>query len=336
MTVKFELGVTPASMEDFVQCVRLADECGIAAIGVADSQSLFHETWGSCALAAMNSKNILIGPWVTNPVTRHLAVTASAAMTLDDISEGRAFLGIGPGDSAIYNLGLQPPSLGSLERPIKQLRELLEQGSTDLEGSTAKLTWGSRHIPIGIPVSGPKGFHMAGRLADIVWVALGLVPEIIQEAQEVMRAGAEEAGRSLDDIDVWWYAPVGIGESRRKAIDAMKGILSTVAFVSLRFTLVGKFVPDDVAESVRQFISGYRSVSHASPADENPNVKLMERLGLTDYFADRFAIAGTPQECAQQIKDLEPRGVSQFMVPVVVADKTSYVKQLRDELMPLV
>src|SRR5688500_6085265 len=77
---------------------RLAETVGLDLLGITDGQMIWRDLWISLAAAALGTKRIRLGPWVTNPVTRHPTVTASALCTLDELAGGRAFLGIGAGD----------------------------------------------------------------------------------------------------------------------------------------------------------------------------------------------------------------------------------------------
>ena len=109
--MKIGLSIVGDSLDNFVRYVRQAEEIGVEMVGMGDSQSLYHEMWVRTTLAAVNTRHVRVGTWCTNPVTRHPAVTASAIATIDELAGGRAFLGIAPGDSAVYNIGHRPASL---------------------------------------------------------------------------------------------------------------------------------------------------------------------------------------------------------------------------------
>jgi len=64
----------------------------------------------------------VIGTGVTNPVTRHVAVLASAWASLEEYVPGRTILGIGTADSAVRTLGRKPVKMEGLERSITALR----------------------------------------------------------------------------------------------------------------------------------------------------------------------------------------------------------------------
>ena len=319
--MKIGLSIVGDSLDNFVGYVRQAEETGVEMVGMGDSQSLYHEMWVRTTLAAVNTRRVRVGTWCTNPVTRHPAVTASAIATIDELTGGRAFLGITPGDSAVYNIGYRPARLETLEAYIKAVRELLEHGTTSWNGRDARVTWADRRIPIGMPASGPRALHMAGRLADIVWVCTGLQPEPVGEAYELLEAGAREAGRSLNDIEVWWVTLLNVRESKQSAVDELKFALASYAHIIFRFTLEGKAVPPHLADRVRQLCDGYQSRFHITPGEENPNAQLVDQLDLTEYLADRLAIAGTVDQCVQRIREVGRHGIQRLWFPIRFADK---------------
>ncbi|MDH3704201.1 MAG: LLM class flavin-dependent oxidoreductase, partial [Alphaproteobacteria bacterium] len=97
MSARFGLLEIPRSVRAVLEHVQLAEEMGFDWIGVADSQSLYREVFATLGMIAHATKKPLIGPTVTNGLTRHPAVMASAIATVNEISGGRAILGIGTG-----------------------------------------------------------------------------------------------------------------------------------------------------------------------------------------------------------------------------------------------
>ena len=83
------------------QLARMAEGLGFDSVVFADTQNLTPEVWGQLMLAARDTERIELGTGVTNPGTRDVAVTASAALALPVESHGRAAGGIGRGDSSL-------------------------------------------------------------------------------------------------------------------------------------------------------------------------------------------------------------------------------------------
>lgn len=101
MPVSFHIGVLPnRPLQDFVDWVEEAEQLGFEGVWVADSQSIFRDAFSALTLFAEHTKKMMLATGVTNAVTRHPAVLAQSFATLDEISGGRAILGIGVGESA--------------------------------------------------------------------------------------------------------------------------------------------------------------------------------------------------------------------------------------------
>ena len=103
-------------------------------------------------VAALNTSRVRLGPLVTNPLTRHLVVTASAMSSVDELSGGRAILGLGSGDSAIYTIGAPPATLAGLEDAMVTLGRLT--GGEAVERAGPALAGASL---------GPAGAGLSGR-----------------------------------------------------------------------------------------------------------------------------------------------------------------------------
>jgi 5,10-methylenetetrahydromethanopterin reductase len=112
---RFGIVFLPESLTGFGELCRETEAQGFDWLGVADSQSVFRELYVALALAALHTRRVRLGPLVTNPQTRHLVVTASAIASVDELSGGRAALGLGSGDSAIYTIGAPPATVAGLE-----------------------------------------------------------------------------------------------------------------------------------------------------------------------------------------------------------------------------
>src|ERR671937_757688 len=104
-----------AAAADVADWAVAVERFGFDLLGISDSQSICRDVYMTLALCAAHTERIRLGPRVITPVTRHPAVAASAAATLEDLAPGRTLLGIGSGDSAAYNIGHRAASLATLK-----------------------------------------------------------------------------------------------------------------------------------------------------------------------------------------------------------------------------
>src|SRR5258707_10975072 len=96
------------------ETARVLEGLGFDTVILPDSQNLAPEVWGQLMLAAQATSRIRLGPGVTNSVTRDPAVTASAALSLQVESGGRAAPGVGRGDSSVQRIGHTQDPLASV------------------------------------------------------------------------------------------------------------------------------------------------------------------------------------------------------------------------------
>ena len=193
--MKYGVTLLPTSFRTLREHVRLAEDVGFDYVGIADSQSLFRELFVSLAVAATETTRVHLGPSVTNPLTRHPAVTASAIASLQELSDGRAFLGIGTGDSAVLNLGLRPARMRALREYVDTVRTFLNGGAAEYLGREAHVRWSQSSAPIMMSAEGPRTLRMAGAIADRVMVHTGLTADILSDTIAHIRSGEAEGAK---------------------------------------------------------------------------------------------------------------------------------------------
>lgn len=333
MDVRFGVNFMPTgSPPDVVRWARLVEDLGYDILGISDSQSICRDVYMTLALCAVNTERIRFGPRVITPVTRHPAVAASAAATLEELAPGRTLIGIGSGDSAAYNLGLRPASLAELREYAETIRALLATGRAEYHGQTATLTWARARLPIYLAASGPKTLHLAGQIADGVVVRTGIRPEIVRDSIAQVRAGAKAAGRDPDAIDMWWWPDVNVAPSYREGVDEIKMSLAAAGNHLSRFTTEGKHIPPDRLDAIRTLGQRYAFASHTLPGSANN--RLIEELGLVDYLADRFAAVGTAADCVKKLTAAIDAGARQFWMSVHFDDKERFLRDWAEKVAP--
>ncbi len=331
MTVRFGITFLPGRPAEFVEWCKAAEDNGFAMIGIADSQSLYREVYVSATLCATNTRRIRFGPRVINPLTRHPAVAASAAATLEELAPGRTVLGIGTGFSAVYNLGLKASSRAELKEYLLAVRGLLAEGKAKYQGRTLRQTWGQVRVPLYVAASGPKMLRLDGQVADGVVIYNGLFPEIVRDSIDSVHEGAREAGRDPAQIDLWWFPVANIAEDRQTAIEEIKMSLAPAGSHLARFGSKGKHVPPELLPKIRQLGQHYHYDDHDKPGGANR--RLVEELGLVEYLADRYAIAGTPADCIAKIERAVEAGAKQFWISVHFDDKLRFLKGWSTQVM---
>lgn len=333
MTVEFGINFMPtAPAREVAEWARAVERHGFSIVGVSDSQSICRDVYVTLGLCAAATERIRLGPRVITPVTRHPAVAASAAATLEELAPGRTMVGIGSGDSAAYNVGLKAVPLAELRAYAVAIRDLLATGRAEYHGAIARFTWSRPRVPIFLAASGPRTLRLAGQIADGVVVRTGILPEIIRDSIAQVRAGAREAGRDPDAVEMWWWPDASVASSRREAVEEIKMSLAAAGNHLSRFTTEGKHVPPELLPRVKALGERYAFGEHVQPG--SANCRLVEELGLVDYLADRFAIAGTAADCIKTIERAVEAGARRFWISVHFDDKLRFMRDWATMVMP--
>ena len=211
-----------------VEVVKEADRRGIDCLWLIDSQLIMKDVHVVLALCAAETDRIRLATGVTNPLTRHLTVTAGAACALQEVSGGRFILGLGAGDSAVYPLGLRPASVRRCEESLRTLRTLF-QGEEISEGNSAFRLKTARAAPLFFATSQPRMLRLAGRAADGANILGIAAPEIVNQQIEHVRRGASEAGRKPADVFIDLWLTLSVDADSGAALDGARSWASTKA-----------------------------------------------------------------------------------------------------------
>jgi len=200
-------------LQKMIQLAKLSEELGFTHIWVGDSHLIWREAYVNVAAVALNTSKVKIGTGVTNPLTRHPSVVASAYATLEEYSPGRMIVGIGLGDSSVETMGMKPAKLSFFEKTIQQMRDLLSGKEVQLETGKIHLLHPCKNkVPIYIAASGPRMLELSGRIADGIIVLVGVADEYIAHAKEKIAEGARAAGRKLEDINLVLWVPCAVSD----------------------------------------------------------------------------------------------------------------------------
>jgi 5,10-methylenetetrahydromethanopterin reductase len=289
-----------------------AEAWGCGGVHVADSQNLNADVWVELALAGAATQRLRVGPGVTNPRTRHPAVTASAAATLHAETGGRAVLGLGRGDSALTQLGRRPVPPEELEDALAAIQGYLSGG----------IAWIGEldlpKVPVHVAATGPHVIELAARHAEGIDFTVGAEPERMRWAVETARAAAGERALSLGA-----YLNVAVHPDRAVARDLVRG--STAIFA--RFATEG--APADGLSDVTR--AGIERLARDYDESRHGQGAAAHARALEDDFIDRFAVVGTADEVAERLTGLAQLGLERIvMVPGSVDAEPDLVAQTNE------
>jgi alkanesulfonate monooxygenase SsuD/methylene tetrahydromethanopterin reductase-like flavin-dependent oxidoreductase (luciferase family) len=172
---------------------------------------------------------------------------------------------------------------------------------------------------------------MAGAEADAVLVHTGLTSDVLRDSVARIREGERAAGKREGSTEVWAFAKCSIAGRREQAIGEIKTALAGSAHTAFRYTLEGKHVPEEFREPISTLYREYVPAQHGQLGQKR-NATLSDELGLTDYLADRFAVAGTPAQCREKTRAIQQAGVEVLFVTSYGAQQEETIRRFGREV----
>lgn len=308
--MNFCLHGSARTVREAVERAVRAEQLGFEAIFFADSHMNNVDPYQAMALCAKETNKIRFGTAVTNMVYRDPSITANSFATLNEISEGRAIIGLGTGDGPVYSLGRTATKLAEFENGLRTIRDLLHDRGIDVPqgkeraGGNVKLKAGKRPVPIYISAEGPKTLRVAGRTCDGVILGTGFDKSVTEWARQRIAEGTQDAGRRLEEIDIMPAGMIVVDQDGDLARRRVRSRMANRAHHNFRFTM--ETVPEGEAAGVKRFMNHF---DISKPIEER-----IDPSYVTDYLLERFTIAGTPQECIAKVKRLEAEGVKRLLL----------------------
>jgi 5,10-methylenetetrahydromethanopterin reductase len=330
---------------DSIEMMKTADELGYHACYAAD-ETWHKDLWIIFAAAADKTQNIRFGPNLSGIWLREPTLLCQALATLDELTGGRA-----EGVFSIGNFGLlaqygvdwsQIKPFSRVKEAYHVMRTFLDEGAINFDGEFFKysglFTFArpvQEHLPLYIgAMRGPKSFQLAGEVSDGVHVALSYSKEAYEYVVDNVKIGAEKAGRDWKELDIGAWCVITCAPDSAEAKRAARSI---VAFYI-------SSMPDEQLK-----------LHGLDPAEMKAIVEVLGKGELdkayemtTPEVAEKLSIAGTPEECVAQIKELEAAGVNHMILtvtdPVIlktftgkdvdVPDVQGQLRLIADEVMP--
>jgi 5,10-methylenetetrahydromethanopterin reductase len=295
--------IPEAPVASIVELAQHAEQRGFERCWVYDEGLAARDVYVTLTAIAVATNTIRLGPGITNPYTRHMTSTIGAIAALDELSGGRAFLGVGAGGSMTLDpIGLSRP------KPVRAVRELIEASralfSSDpaeyfgefVEIHGAALDYARPSTEIWLAGRGPRMLELGARQCDGVMMDVIYKPLLAETIERVRRLG-HEAGNAPKTS----YSTMLVTDDRSM----------TIAKNHMTYRLIDS--PPDVKESIGL---GDEDAGRLRAAMSGG----LEAAGelVRDKWVLPFVISGTIDECANELSMIVERdAIDEFLVPVL-------------------
>ena len=337
MALKYGVGMGRTDpITDIAANAKLAEDLGYDHVTFIDSQNLSRDSVAMMTVAAMSTDRIRIGQGVTQPFTRHMAVCANAVATIDELSGGRAFLGIGAGMSSTGVLKKGPGTHASLAAAIEFFRRFTSGEEAEWDGVEMHSEWAGRRIPVIMGAGGPKAMRLAATIADGCFMP-GVDPSLVKWRLQRLEDGGRAAGSPSDNFEPWVRTMVYVDENLKRARDEVRPYAATCAYGIWLATLrhessdaqeLRAKLPEHLIEEMTRIGLAYDMYEHEKRGARHA-------ADASDELIDAMVIAGPPAKCIEQIEALREVGIDRLsMVLYSLSDPRGAMQRFSETVLP--
>ena len=310
-----------------IEVARIADGAGIDSLWVSEDP----DGWDAFALLgalARETKQVRLGPGVTNPYLRHPNLIAASVATLDWLSGGRAFLGLGRGQTEWYAraFGME------VGKPVEVLTEtfaLLRQwwrpphrassgGSVQVHDWARSVGPIQAEPPIYLAGVGPRALEVAARAANGVLFNDLASEEFLAGAIAAVRAGAAAAGRDPAQLEFYVRSGVTVTDDPGPVLERKKTYLALVNVLPGMERLMqtsGFDVPEIVAEVRRRMrTEEILAGGGGFPALRRAGDLAAARDAIPTELVARLAVVGPLSHVRARLRSLATLGATHVFV----------------------
>ena len=270
-------------------------------------------------IAALNTKKIRLGVSVTNPYTRYPLITGTTIATINEISKGRAVLGLGSGASSLFErheMKRPHPASLAIREVVEILRPFLKGERFSYKGKihsfmNVDLDFETRPIPIYIAARGPRLLKLAGEIADGVIIGSLVSEEGCQYAIDQIHEGLRKSGRKREDIQIIMWAYTAISDELDHARRLVEKLVVSSMWSSKRI-LKKLGIKRDVWNPIEKSMEeGFKKGFPAEKIYENAASM------LNDELIDAWSFIGNAEVLVERASNLFKNGINELAILVL-------------------
>jgi 5,10-methylenetetrahydromethanopterin reductase len=321
--MKFGVMLLPRSLDESRSAARLAESLGFSWVSVADSPTVYEESYLHQLEVARAAETVMVGPMVSHIVVRHPVIVGNLLSTLNRMTGGRAIGTLGTGNSAARGLGLKHATIAQLEEAVAAIRSYW-RGEGGTFGASSIPATGLRRdgCPLFVAGDGPAAVALAGRAGD------GLLYGGTTDPEVAGRRLAAAAGREA------WIAPsVSLGEDHDAVAADLGAMVVAMANRAMRGDLTERGVPPAVQEDVLEMRRAYDYAFHADSSRPRNTAVMSARLRA--HLIDSLCLWGDEARWRESIDALAGQGWTGVMLILGQAEQVSVVRAAGERLQKL-
>ncbi len=298
---------------------RDAQAMGFSTLWVWDTPIYTKDAYVALAVAAQATEKIRLGPGVSNPLTRHISVITNGIATLDDLSEGRAVLGMGRGAPGSANaVGFPTESMAQFRERLLGIRALVSGEEVKVGESGGYWVHGvERRVPIYLSVWGPRMIEMSGELAEGALIAGPSDTDVMSVKIGRLRHATEAAGRGPGEVEAHAQLTISWDDDPAVAIERVRPV------VTYQLRRAPASWKEETPEALWEEVAAIRGAKFFSRSPSGGGDGL-----ASDALVRHVAIVGRIEECRERVREIVALGPDEVTFRLPAEDRMATLKGL--------
>jgi 5,10-methylenetetrahydromethanopterin reductase len=328
-TAYWRMGATPVPSSEIARFARGFEEAGWDGFAVGEAHGLLPDPYAVLGVAAAATTTLGVGTAVAVPL-RHPLLAADAMATLQALSGGRAAFSLGRGDGAMKVLQRGPLRVAAFESYLRRLQGFLRREEVEIDGSTSSMSrlddidpsLALPPPPVNVAATGPRTIEIAARWADGISFSVGADVERLRRSIELAHDACRSVGRDPETLSLGCYVQVAVtDDTDTSGREAIRGLVVTHA----RFSGFEARPTEDVGadehrryrhavDTMERVLTSTRGGVERTAGGRPGELDFYPREAGADELIDQFGIAGSPEYCAERLRELAALGLSQIYI----------------------
>lgn len=281
--VNYGIMIFPRRAIETRRVAERAEALGFSWLGIADSPTVYQESYLHQLEALHVTRRLIVGPVATHVTLRHPLIVGNLLATLNEIGDGRTVGVLATGNSGARGVGLTPATAERLGEAVTAIRGYWAGIGAHFDGSRIPPTGLPRKgCPLFIAADGQRVAALAGDQGDGMLYGGTMEPAVL--------ARRIAAGRKRADQKLWFGPAVSLAPTIGTVLDEMGTLVVAMANRAFRGDLFERGIPESLHADIRAMWQRYDYAYHADTT--RPLNADIVSPALAEFLVEHFVVWG--------------------------------------------
>jgi 5,10-methylenetetrahydromethanopterin reductase len=302
--LNYGIFLLPRDVSETRRAAERAEALGFSWLGIADSPTVYQESYLHQLEALHATRHLVVGPVTTHVTLRHPLIVGNLLATLNEIGHGRTVGVLATGNSGARGVGLRPATVKQLAEAVGAIRGYWAGDGGHFGESRIPATGLKRKgCPLFIAADGQRVAALAGDQGDGMFYGGTMEPAVLERRIA--------AGRKRSDQKLWLGPAVSLAPTIGQVLDEMGTLAVAIANRAFRGDLFERGIPEVLHADVHAMWKHYDYAYHADTT--RPQNLEVVSPALAEFLVEHFVVWGDASRWRSKLDALRGYGCDGIM-----------------------